>query len=41
LKEYVENWSKINPGGIQSPKEMYDYYKHHKIKTLKTIEIKK
>ena len=40
LKEYVENWSKINPGGIQSPKEMYDYYKHHKIKALKNYRNK-
>lgn len=40
LKEYVENWSKINPGGIQSPNEMYDYYKHHKIKSLKNYRNK-
>lgn len=38
LKEYVENWSKI--GGIQNPNEMYDYYKHHKIKTLKNYRNK-
>ena len=42
LKEYIENWSKINQGGYPNPKEkeMYDYYQYQKAKSLKNYRNK-